>query len=127
MGAAFVPGGYSQALADAYAQEPEPWFIRNVWLGLAFALPLLAAIVAGLVGLFFFRRWGRTVSFYSTIVSLCLYSLSGPEIYSPLENVLFEVSSLLWGAILALAYYSPIADRLGANNSFKPNPLRGSA
>ena len=127
MGAAFVPGGYSQELADAFAQEPESWFFRHIWLALAVALPLLAAIIAGVAGLFFFKRWGRTVSLYATILSLVLYVFSGPEIYSAWESALFEVSSLLWGAILALAYYSPIASRLGVSNSFKPKPLRGSA
>jgi len=127
VGVGFVPGGYSQELADAYAQESESWFFSNVWVALAVTLPLLAAIVTGLVGLFLFKRWGRAVSLYSTLAGLGLYLFTGPAVYSAAEGVLFEVSSLLWGAILALSYYSPIASRLGANNSFKPKPLRGSA
>jgi hypothetical protein len=123
----FLPDGHSQVLADAYAQESESWFSSNIWVLMAIALPLLAAIVAGFVGLFLFKRWGRAVSFYSTLAGLCLYLFTGPTVNSALEGVLYEVSSLLWGAILALSYYSPIAGRLGANDSFKPKPHRGSA
>jgi hypothetical protein len=125
IGAIFVPGGYSQQLADAFSQEPELLLFNNEWLTLAVALSLLAAMITGLIGLYFFKRWGRSVSLYSTILGLIMYLFSGPEIYSALESVLFEVSSLLWGAILALAYYSPVASRLGSKNSFKPNQLRG--
>src|SRR5688572_18988438 len=125
--AGFMPGGYSQELSDAYTHETESWFFSNIWVALAVTLPLLAAIVVGLVGLFLFKRWGRAVSLYSTLAAFCMYLLTGPAVYSALEGALFELSNLLWGAILALSYYSPIASRLSANNSFKPKPLRGSA
>ena len=81
----------------------------------------------GLVGLFLLRSWGRSVSLYSTGAGLLLYLFSGPELLSPLESVLFEVSTLLWGAVLALSYYSPIAVRLDANQSSEPDSPGGSA
>jgi hypothetical protein len=127
IGAGFAPTGYSQVLADVYEQELDAWFSRNVWLLVAVAVPLLVATVTGVIGLFMLKRWGRTISLYSTIVGLCVCLFAIPELSSAFESVLFEASSLLWGAILAIAYYSPIADRLGANHSFKPNPLRRSA
>jgi hypothetical protein len=123
----FVPGGYSQQLADAYAREPEPWLLREVWLTLAIGAPLLVMTVAGLVGLFLFRRWGRSLSLYSTIACLLLYFFSGAAVLSALESVLYQASNFLWGAILALSYYSPIAARLHASEPLKPDPLRASA
>jgi hypothetical protein len=126
-GAAFIPGGDSQQLADALTQEPGSLLLRNVWLALAIGIPLLLAIIAGLVGLFLLRSWGRSVSLYSTDAGLLLYLFSGPELLSPLESVLFEVSTLLWGAVLALSYYSPIAVRLDANQPSEPDSPGGPA
>jgi hypothetical protein len=125
IGAFFIPGGYSQELADAYANEPEPWLFRNMWLTLAVIIPLLAVGIASFIGLFFFKRWGRTASFYTTIIALGISLFCGPVLSSALESTLFEASTLSWGAILALAYFSPVADWLGPNNSFKPTPHRG--
>jgi hypothetical protein len=120
VGVGFLPGGYSQALADAYAAEPQPWLFDDMRVGLAIAISLLAAIVAGLIGLFRFKRWGRALSLYSTVAGLCLYLFAGPTIQSPIENVFIELSTLLWGAILALSYGSPIARRFDASDAMKP-------
>ena len=125
--ASFVPGGYSRELANALASEPEPLLVRNLWLLLGLLIPLLGAIVAGLVGLFRFKPWGRSISLYATLAGFALVPLGGPTLSSPLEDALWGVSEILWGAILASAYFSAVAGRFGANNSFKPNPLRGSA
>jgi uncharacterized BrkB/YihY/UPF0761 family membrane protein len=102
--AALIPGGYSQALSDAYSNEPLPWDwnTQNIWIVLAVALPLLAAAVAGVIGLYRFERWGRTLSLYMTGVS-------------PILNLFFETSMLLWGAILALSYYSALSSRFNVN------------
>lgn len=122
-----VPGGYSEELANAFAQEPDPWLLRDIRWTMAIGISLLLATIVGLVGLFLLRRWGRAVSLYSTIAGLLLYLFSGPEVTSALERTLFEASALLWGAILALAYHSPVADRFGAKNASRPEPLRDSA
>ena len=124
IGAGFAPAGYSQELAEVYGKELDAWFFRNIWSLVAVAALLLAANVAGVMGMFMLKGWGRTVSFFSTIVGLCSYLLGMPELSSAFESMLFEASSLLWGAILAIAYYSPIADRL---SSLRPNPLRERA
>ena len=111
--ALFLPGGYSQELSEAYYSEPEPWLAGNDWVFLGIAIPLLSASIAGFVGLFLFKAWGRTVSLYTTVASLALLLLGGPTLLSALESLLWEVATLTWGAIMALAYFSPIASRFG--------------
>lgn len=108
---AFIPGGYSQQLADAYANEPEPFLFRNPWLALGVMIPLLVASVASLVGLFLFKAWSRTLSIYVTLIGYVLVAFFGPTLSSALEDALWGISDLLWGAALALAYFSPIASR----------------
>jgi hypothetical protein len=117
--AALIPGGYSQALSDVYSNEPMPWNwnTQNSWTILAVLLPLLAASVAGVMGLYLFKRWGRTLSLYITGVSPILHLLSGPTLSTALESMFFEVSTLLWGVILALSYYSVLSRRFNVNRS----------
>lgn len=127
IGSVFIPGLYPTALEDAQALLPESWLFSNIWLAVALAVPMLVASIGGIVGLFLFKSWGRTLSFYATIASLLFYLISGASVYSGLESMLFELSALLWGGILALSYYSPIASRFDTDNSSEPKPLGGSA
>jgi hypothetical protein len=106
---AFVHEPYSAALAAAYANEPSTWLDDNIWALLAMALLLLIPWSAGIVGLFLFKRWGRSVSLGATLALLVICPFLGATLYSGLESALFEASTLCWGAALALAYYSTIS------------------
>lgn len=112
--AGLLPGGYSQALGDAYANEPAPVWLENEGLAIVVLLALLAATVAGFVGLFMLKRWGRSLSLWLTVIGLPLYLLMGPTLSSPLEAMLTDASTLVWGACLALAYFSLVATRFEA-------------
>ena len=107
---AFVPGGYSQELSDAYDKEPVPWVMEQVWM-LVILLPFGAAVFAGFLGLYFFKHWGRSLSLYSTLAGLFIIPFFGATISSGIESSFYEASTLLWGAILALAYYSPLSHK----------------
>lgn len=110
--AAFLPSGYAQALSDAYASEPVPWLFQNESAAIGIGAAALAITIAGYVGLFLLKRWGRTLSLGITLLGLPLYLLSGPTLMSPFEAMLSDTSWMVWGACLALAYYSPVAARM---------------
>jgi hypothetical protein len=107
--AAFAPTGYSQALSEAFDTEPPPALVDNLGLLLAVGLPLAAAAMAGIIGLYMFKAWGRLLSLVSTIGGLIVIAFTGPALYSAAEYLLWEASALVWGAVLALSYYSPVA------------------
>jgi cell division protein FtsW (lipid II flippase) len=111
IGAAFLPNSYSAALSEAYATEPMSTFIDNDGFWLTLALTLLALWVAGIVGLWLFKRWGRTLSLYATVAALVIVPFFEPTLLSGLENALYEAAALCWGAVLALAYYSSVRER----------------
>lgn len=125
--AAWLPGGYSQELADAYARESDLWVDSRLWLIIGVAIPLVVAALAGLVGLFLFKPWGRSLSLYSTLASLLLVPLDSPTLYSKWESGLWTVSDVLWGVVLASAYFAPVADRFIAGASPQPKPLHDAA
>ena len=111
VGAMFLHDGYSQELADAYAAEPGGWLTDGGWLALTVVGALVAVWLAGLVGLLLFKRWGRTLSLYSTLAEFLVYPFQGPSVSSALESTFLEASILVWGAVLALAYFSTVSTR----------------
>ena len=110
--AAFYPD-YSQNLAAAYEAEPTTWLFGDSWLALAALASLFLIFVVGLVGLFNFKAWARALSLYSTLASLLLFPFAGPSLFGGLESTLGEAAAMLWGAILALSYFSPVSNRFG--------------
>lgn len=117
----FLPDGYSPALAEAYANEPLPWLFENEWVAIGVGIGALAIMIVGLVGLFMLKRWGRALSLGITVLGFPLYLLAGPTLLSPLEAILTDASTLVWGACLALAYYSPVGERIDAKPASRPS------
>lgn len=70
--------------------------------------------MAGFIGLFLLTRWGRMRSLCLTLLGLPLYLVLGAILMLPLEAMFTEASTMLWGACLALAYWSPIATHIEA-------------
>ncbi len=117
LAASFMPGGYSHALAVAYKSEPEPLVYRQAWLAFVIMVPLAIAGIAGCIGMFFFKSWARRISLATTLVALLLIFFFGPTLLNAVANAFLETSSLLRGAILALAYFSPINARFTGSAS----------
>jgi hypothetical protein len=104
---------YSEALTIAYDDEPETWLTRNVWIGGGLLGGLLVVGLVGLAGLFLFKGWARPLSLYSTLAGVLITPFFGASVYSGLETALFDASATVWGAILALSYFSSVGDRFG--------------
>ena len=104
--------GYSDELSAAYDNEPEPWLLQS-WIGWTVIGGFAVAWIAGLIGLFYFKPWARSLSLYSTLAGFLLFPLSGPSLYSAIELALADGASILWGAILAISYFSSISERFG--------------
>jgi hypothetical protein len=77
-------------------------------LGLAL---LLVGTVAVTLGLCRFRPWSRPAALLLTVFVLPLELLSGPTVDPPAAQALYELGSIMWGAVLAAAYWSPLAER----------------
>ena len=109
---AFYPD-YSQNLELAYLNEPDTWLMSNAWIFGTLTGALAIGSIAGLVGLFLFKSWARPLSVVSTLVDHLLSAFMGPLLYSGFGEALLGISAVLWGAILALSYFSAISDQFG--------------
>jgi hypothetical protein len=108
----FVPGLFPPELEKAYdayvVEEPSPWLAVAMSVS---ALIFLVAVGVGTVGLWLFKRWGRGLSFWLTVVSIASYPFLGPVLYSGWALMLTEGGMMLWGAALAMAYFSELGSR----------------
>jgi hypothetical protein len=74
-------------------------------------VPGLIVTLIAAVGMFFFWRPARVLGVIGTLLALLALPFSTPTIVSGIENFFNETSSILWGIVLGLAYWSSIATR----------------
>jgi hypothetical protein len=119
-----IPGLLPQVLDDAYqayAAAEEPSMLFALTLG-GVALVLLIGVVAGTIGLLLFKSWSRQLSLWLSVFAIFCSPFSGPVVYSGWANMLTEISMMLWGAVLAMAYFSEVKVRFSgdfANNDMQ--------
>ena len=104
----YFPAQVSDELAAAYAREALPPFVYSPAVFLSLAAASLAAIVIPPVALFFFKKWGRWLGVCTTIVMLVALPFLGPSLSSGMGTAILQLSATLWGAVLALAYFSSV-------------------
>ena len=75
------------------------------------AFGLLVATVVAYVGLYMFRPWAPRLSVVVTVSALFVLPLLGSTAQSGLATTLNDAADILWGVVLALAYWSPLATR----------------
>ena len=86
---------------------------------------LLLYVVASLVafvGLYFFKRWARTTNLVLSALLILVAPALGHIVLSGIAQGLGEIALLLWGAVLAMAYFSPLSERFEASGGNKPVP-----
>jgi hypothetical protein len=78
-------------------------------------LVLLAVTVAISIGLFFFKRWARTLLLPIYGLSFLLTPITPLFVETGWSHLVFSLGDVLGGMIIALAYYSPISDLFGTS------------
>jgi O-antigen/teichoic acid export membrane protein len=73
------------------------------------ALALLIALIASYIGLYKFRNWGRRCALWVTVASVIVNPFLGAAVQSGAAAGLLELSSVLWGAVIASSYGSTVA------------------
>ncbi len=88
--------------------EPE---IEGTELVVAGSLAVVAIIMAlvSVIGLLLFKSWARHVYAAGFVAAFTLYPFMGITVYGGFSQVLYEISMVLSGVLLALMYYSPVA------------------
>jgi ABC-type multidrug transport system fused ATPase/permease subunit len=88
-----------------------------VFVAAGCGLALLAALAASYVGLYRFRNWGRVWAVCITLVAVVATPFLGAWSQSGVSVALTEVATTLWGAVLAAAYFSPVASEFARSDA----------
>ncbi|WP_310446982.1 hypothetical protein [Thiobacillus sp.] len=111
------PSLIPQSVTAALEKESATSFLEiHPYVSLAVLLPWLIAVLVSTVGLLFFKRWARSMALYSTVLGLAVYFFFGSSLSSAIGSALTDASSMVWGAVLALAYYSPLSERFATQD-----------
>ena len=87
---------------------------------LALALPIVGGGLAAFFGMLRFRPHSRSLGIAVSLVSLVLYPLWGPTVEPGLATALRELSSLLYGAVIAISYFPPVSDWFDEKRQLTP-------
>ena len=74
-------------------------------------VPAIVITLIAAIGMFFFWRPARVLALIGTLLALAALPFSEPFVATGLATLFNEGSSILWGMVLALAYWSLLAQR----------------
>lgn len=107
-----IPQSLSAAF-DALPETPAP----AVFGASVLVVVTFGGTVAAMVGLYHFQAWSRPLALVMTVLSLLFFPLLGASIASGWSSLLLEVSTTLWGAVLAMSYVSSLSGRFQSHIS----------
>ena len=94
----------------ASRQSDGPFSGQDI-LALIIWVPAMVISLIAAIGMFFFWRPARVLALIGTLLALVALPFSEPFVATGLATLFNEGSSILWGMVLALAYWSPLAQR----------------
>ncbi len=71
---------------------------------------MLILFSAALIGLLLFKNWGRIAFILCGVVGFPIIMMNGPYIASGLSGILYDLSNISSGVILAMMYLPPISE-----------------
>lgn len=105
-----VPSAVPEALFQVQEKyETEPPLLLSITVVL-----VLFAWITSYIGLFLFRSWAPPLAIGATALVLAIVPALGADVASGYSTAFEELSSILWGAALAVAYSSPLKERFRA-------------
>jgi len=94
----------------ASQQAAGPMSARDL-VAIVIWVPAMVITLIAAIGMFFFWRPARVLALVGTLLALAALPFSEPFVATGLATLFNEGSSILWGMVLALAYWSSLAQR----------------
>ena len=110
----FFPHLVPESLYDAQLQAAANTFASKESLRtiIIIAIVVVSCEILAFIGMFMFKRWARTLGFVLVPISALGSVIIGFDVTSGWVAAFREISLVLWGAALAVSYFSPaVADR----------------
>lgn len=111
-GSALIATGHGlspELIAAHEAATPEWLEAADIWMSGTLLVIALVVTFAGYVGLWRLKRWGRSLTLWSSLLGLLFAPMLGPSVFAGWELAFYDASLMCLGAALALAYLSSAA------------------
>jgi len=66
-------------------------------------------MVTAIIGLYRFQSWARPLALWMTLLGLLFHPLLGANVQSGWAQMLLDLSSMLWGGVIAMSYVSSLS------------------
>ncbi len=109
-----------ESLATAFEALPPPSVAAIISVSML-VLVTFGGAIAATIGLYLFQLWARPLALWMTVLGLLFHPLFDVSLQSGWAQLLLDVSSLLWGAVLAMSYTSSIRERFLPPPSVREN------
>ena len=106
-----MPEAILHARHDSY-KNLSPLSINSI---LFFSLVAFVGGIVSVIGLYLFRPWAPRLAVIVTVLALFIWPIQGFNVSTGYSTVLSSLSTTIWGAILAIVYFSPLKERFSAN------------
>ena len=100
-----------QSLRAAHEQLSAEFSLSHYLIPVVFGVPALILGVVASVGLYLFKPWAPKLALVATALGLAFYPFIDAAPYSGLSAMLTELSTTLWGAVIAIALFSPLQEK----------------
>jgi hypothetical protein len=87
---------------------------RLILEGIA-VLGFAVASIAALIGMFRFKSWARPLNVVLVLALFVVWPFFEYDLSSGLEQAFGDVANILWGAVIAMAYFSPLSELFAQN------------
>jgi hypothetical protein len=88
--------------------------IADIVLAVA-CIPIGLSMIASIIGLYQFRPWAPRLALYTTVGLVALFPFISFSVNSGWAGMFGVIDSLLWGAVITMAYFSPIHSKFLKN------------
>jgi hypothetical protein len=106
------PSLIPSSLAEAFEALPAPPGIALFGASALFLITF-GGFVTAVVGLYRFQSWARPLAVWMTALGLLFHPLLGVTVESGWARFFLEISSVLWGAVIAMSFVSSLSTRFG--------------
>ena len=129
--ASWSESSFSQNWRDLIAWHGDGGLLPNdftdasvmAWVFMFLIAVMALMILVNQVLFYFYWRYSRVIYLISFITSIAATLFLGLSITTPVENVLNQMATFMSGMALALAYFSPVAERFRRGEEIKPKVI----
>jgi hypothetical protein len=110
------PNLVPESMASAFEALPPPPGLALFGASVLVLITFGGSIVC-VIGLYLFQPWSRPLALWMTGLGLLFHPLFGVSMQSGWAQLLLDISSVLWGVVLAMSYVSSLSARFSVSES----------